>query len=219
VDFKREISILGKLRHPNVVLFMGASTADVNNMAIVTELVEGGNLHDVLYVQKKKFDLKTNLGLFKQISFGLNYLHLSNIIHRDLKLPNILVDKFLTVKLCDLGLSCVKNPAKQINEAVGSPLWRAPEILLRKTYDQSCDVYSFALCIWELLSLEQPYLDIEDWDQLVEEVAVKGKRPNIPSFVPTDLATLLKTSWDADPKKRPNFGQIIAVLERLSTTS
>jgi len=148
----------------------------------------------------------------------LNYLHLSNIIHRDLKLPNILVDKFLNVKLCDLGLSCVKNPTKSVSEAVGSPLWRAPEILLRKSYDQSADVYSFGLCIWELFSLEQPYLDIEDWDQLVEEVAVKGKRPTVPSFVPVDMAAFIKSSWDADPKKRPNFGQIIAHLERFSST-
>jgi len=144
---------------------------------------------------------------------------LSNIIHRDLKLPNLLIDKYFNVKLCDLGLSCVKQPNKLITESVGSPLWRAPEVLLRKNYDQSCDVYSFALCAWELFSYEQPYLDIEDWDQLVNEVAVNGKRPNMVPSVPAELAVLMKMCWDADPKKRPNFGQIIAHLERISNTT
>jgi len=130
----------------------------------------------------------------------------------------MLVDRFYNVKLCDLGLACVKPSNRVITEAVGSPLWRAPELLLSKAYDQSADVYSFALCAWELFSLEQPYLDIEDFDQLVNEVAIDGKRPNIPPSCPGELSTLLRSCWDPEPVKRPNFGQIIAQLERIGNS-
>jgi len=214
-DFKKEIAILGKLRHPNIILFLGCLTNDGSNMCIITEFMEGGNLHDVIHEKRIRFDFKTTLGLMKQTAFGLNYLHLSNIVHRDLKLANLLVDKYYNVKLCDFGLSCAKPSNADITEAVGSPLWRAPEVLLKKPYNQSADIYSFVLCCWELLSLEQPYLDIEEFDQLVNEVAVQGKRPKIPNFTPSDLGQLFRLGWEGDPKKRPNCAQVIAVLERV----
>jgi len=215
-DFRREIAILGKLRHPNILLFLGSITSDKDNFCIITEFMDSGTLHDIIHTRKVLLDFKTNLSLMKQIAFGLNYLHLSNIIHRDLKLANILTDRFFNVKLCDFGLSCFSRPEAQVTEAVGSPLWRAPELLLRQPYNQSADIYSFALCCWELLSHEQPYLDIEEWDQLVSSVAVSGKRPDIPSWVPADLAQLFRLGWDHDKKKRPNCAQVIAQLERIS---
>jgi len=218
-DFKKEISIIGKLRHPNVLLFLGSVTGDKNNMCILTEYMEGGNLHEVIHEKKVRFDFRSTMGLMKQTAFGLNYLHLSNIIHRDLKLANLLVDRFYNVKLSDFGLSCIKKPNSEITEAVGSPLWRAPELLLSQPYNQAADIYSFSLCCWELLSLEQPYLDIEEWDQLVSEVAVQGKRPTVPSFCPAELNQLLRLSWDQDANKRPNCAQIIAQLERISNFS
>jgi len=214
-DFKKEISILGRMRHPNILLYLGSVTTDQNNLCIVTEFLDGGNLHDALHERKLRFDFRTNLSLMKQVAFGLNYLHLSNIIHRDLKLANILMDKHMNVKLCDFGLSITKKPNFEVTESVGSPLWRAPEVLLKKPYNQAADIYSFSLCCWELLSLEEPYLDIEDFDQLVRDVAIKGNRPTIPSFVPSELALMFRLGWDIDPHKRPNCAQIIAQLERI----
>jgi len=218
-EFRAEIAILGKLRHPNVVLFMGASTTDAKNMCIVTEYMEGGSLDDAINKHGKKFTVREIINIGKQMSFGLNYLHLSNIIHRDVKLANMLVDKFWNVKLCDFGLSTAKTAGEDLTENVGSPLWKAPEILEGKPYNESCDVYSWAICIWELFSSQQPYIDefgVSDLEELKDIVVTKHKRPTIPSICPAELALLMKSSWDGEPRKRPNFGQIIAHLERIS---
>lgn len=73
--------IYRKLRHPNILLFIGACTKP-GNMCFVTEYLEGGNLYELLHEKGKKFELKEVIYLSKQAAFGLNYLHLSNIIHR-----------------------------------------------------------------------------------------------------------------------------------------
>jgi len=216
-DFRSEIAILGKLRHPNCVLFMGASTKP-HQLCIITEFLEGGSVHDILHEQKRRFDLKTVVSLSKQTAFGVNYLHLSGILHRDLKPANLLVDKYYNLKLCDFGLSCFKPKEKVLTEKVGTPLWNAPEVLLKKPYDELADVYSFAICVWEIYTGEEPYLDIEDWDMLIREVANGSKRPKIPSTCPSDISSLIKACWDKEPKRRPNFGQLISTLERISQT-
>jgi serine/threonine protein kinase len=120
-DFKKEIAILGKLRHPNVVLYMGASTKPPH-LCMVTEYLDGGSLYEKIHQKKEKLDLKSLLYVGKQTAFGLNYLHLSDIIHRDLKSMNLLADRYLTVKLCDFGLSCIKPKDTSLIEQVGSPL-------------------------------------------------------------------------------------------------
>ncbi len=68
-------------------------------------------------------DAKLALRFAKQAAFGLNYLHLSDIIHRDLKSMNLMLDKNYNLKLCDFGLSCMRPKAAQLKEQVGSPLW------------------------------------------------------------------------------------------------
>jgi len=216
-DFKKEIAILGKLRHPNVILFMGACTKS-NQLCIITEFLEGGSIHDVLHTQNRRFSTKTCLDLAKQTAFGVNYLHLSNILHRDLKPMNLLLDRFNNLKICDFGLSITKPREGKLTEKVGTPLWTAPEVLLKRNYDESADVYSYAICLWEMVTGEEPFLDIEDYDQLINEVAKGTKRPPIPSTVPSDLSSFICTCWDRDTRKRPNFAQIIAYLERFSKT-
>jgi len=207
---------MAKLRHPHTILFMGAST-NQEHMTIVTEWMEGGDLSGLIHKKRRHLTMKEVLNFAKQTAFGMNYLHLSNIIHRDLKLGNLLIDKFYQVKLCDFGLSCVKTRDSE-TRAVGSPLWSAPEVLLGKPYNESVDVYSFALCVWEMITGLEPYLHVQTWDQLVQEVAYKEIRPEIPKSCPSDLAALLKQCWSGEPKKRPSFAQIIAHLERIDNS-
>eukprot|EP01119_Soliformovum_irregulare_P001961 TRINITY_DN1191_c0_g1_i3.p1 TRINITY_DN1191_c0_g1~~TRINITY_DN1191_c0_g1_i3.p1 ORF type:complete len:422 (+),score=108.72 TRINITY_DN1191_c0_g1_i3:192-1268(+) len=146
-DFRNEVAILGSLRHPNLLLFMGASTSNKTNMCIITEFMEGGNLHDLLHSSSKAFDMLTVITWAKQIAFGVNYLHLTNIIHRDLKPSNMLLDKYYNVKLCDFGLAVMKPKESAVTEgAAGTPVWRAPEMLKNEPYDEKVDTYSFGLC-------------------------------------------------------------------------
>jgi len=218
-EFKNEVAILGRLRHPNVMLFMGACT-DSQNLCIVTEFLEGGSVGDLL--KKEKLTAKKIISIAKQTAFGLNYLHLSNIIHRDLKPDNLLLDAHHTVKLCDFGLSIVKPTKGELKKGIGSPVWQSPEMLRGDAYVESTDVYSFAITLWGLFGkemLDDPNFEpVEDYDGLVKAVAKEGKRPAIPSTCPSELAQLIRSCWDGDAKKRFNFAQIIAQLERIGNS-
>jgi len=215
-EFKKEIRILGMLRHPNVMLFMGAATKPPN-LVMVTEYLDGGSLFDIIHKRKKRFTIEQVVRMIKQVSYGMTYLHLNKpmIIHRDLKTPNLLVDDTWNVKLCDFGLSCVKpSTSVMLTEQVGTPVWMAPELLLTLKYDEKVDVYSFGLCIYELLTGEIPYKDLT-YEKLVQDVGRNGKRPKIPSSVPPSLQDLMTKCWADKAQKRPPFTQICDTIEKL----
>jgi len=115
-EIRKEISILSKLRHPNVVLYMGACI-DGNRVSIITEWCARGSLYDVIYDFDKYFiDASLIIKLAMGIAQGMNYLHCldSKIIHRDLKSQNVLLDTHLQPKIADFGLSHVRR-SKQNN--------------------------------------------------------------------------------------------------------
>nr|CAD1818086.1 unnamed protein product [Ananas comosus var. bracteatus] len=99
------------LRHPNIVLFMGAVT-EPPNLSIVTEYLSRGSLYRLLHNSSARevLDERRRLNMAFDVAKGMNYLHRRNppIVHRDLKSPNLLVDKKYTVKVCDFGLSRLK---------------------------------------------------------------------------------------------------------------
>jgi len=217
-EFKNEVAIFAKLRHPNVVLFMGAST-ESENLTIVTEYMDGGTLRQ--YQDTHPVDLKLAIRFGKQIAFGLNYLHLRGIIHRDLKRENLLLDHSLTVKLSDFGLSCLIPKDGFVEGQTGTPWLIAPEVWRKQKYNELADVYSFGLTLWEIICNKEvgddpKFLSIQNVNQLLDAVVKNGVRPSIPDKAPNELAILLKNSWDGEPSKRYNFGQIIPALEKVS---
>lgn len=109
-EFKREVAIMRRLRHPNVVLFMGAVTVPPN-LSIITEFCPRGSLYRLLHRPNRELDERRRLRMALDVVKGMNYLHRSSppIVHRDLKSPNLLVDKNWTVKVCDFGLSRLKH--------------------------------------------------------------------------------------------------------------
>jgi len=198
---------------------MGACTSTHSDLCIVTEFMDGGNLHDLIHSPNKTFDLKTVITWAKQTAFGVNYLHLEKIIHRDLKPSNLLLDKYFNVKLCDFGLA-IKLTSQTVREGAGTPVWRAPEMLRSEPYDQKADTYSFALCLWECLARinltdDAHFQSVETYSDLVASIAIQGNRPKVPNFCPADLRDLIKVCWSQDPALRYNFGQIITHLERI----
>jgi Ca2+-binding EF-hand superfamily protein/tRNA A-37 threonylcarbamoyl transferase component Bud32 len=219
-EFKNEVAIFAKLRHPNVVLFMGACTEQDDHLTIVTEFMDGGTLKQ--YQDSHTVDLKQAIKFGKQISFGLSYLHLRGVIHRDLKRENLLIDqKGLIVKLTDFGLSCLIPKDGYVEGQTGTPWLIAPEVWKKQKYNESADIYSFSLTFWEIVCNKEvgddpKFLPIQNVNQLLEAVVKNGVRPSVPDFVPNDLAILFKNTWDGDPSKRYNMAQIITVLERVS---
>lgn len=185
---------------------------------IVTELMEQ-SFHDL---NNSKKDLFTKLKMAREAAKGISWLHSLTpvIIHRDLKPENILCDESgKVVKVADFGLSLVKDHSKQEAEEMkkirGSPAFMSPEALLGKELTPKTDVYSFGMILWELLTGRSPYedLEIESFEQLIEEISNKGTRETIPDDAPVCLRRLLEACWKGNPEERPNFLQILAQLD------
>ncbi|KAL0912262.1 hypothetical protein M5K25_018224 [Dendrobium thyrsiflorum] len=186
-EFLREVAIMNRVRHPNLVLFMGA----------VTE--------------------RPHLSIAK----GVNYLHCLNpsIVHWDLKSPNLLVDKNWSVKVCDFGLSRLKEHTFiSSKSAAGTPEWMAPEFLRGEPTNEKSDVFSFGVILWELLTMQQPWKELSPV-QVVGAVAFQNRRLTIPQDMSPALAALVESCWADDPRKRPPFSSIVETLKKLLKSS
>ncbi|KAL5807519.1 hypothetical protein ACOSQ4_030252 [Xanthoceras sorbifolium] len=217
-EFLREVAIMKRLRHPNIVLFMGAVTHPPN-LSIVTEYLLRGSLYRLLHKPgaREVLDERRRLNMAYDVAKGMNYLHRRNppIVHRDLKSPNLLVDKKYTVKVCDFGLSRLKaNTFLSSKSAAGTPEWMAPEVLRDEPSNEKSDVYSFGVILWELATLQQPWGNLNP-AQVVAAVGFKGKRLEIPCDLNPQVASIIETCWANEPWKRPSFSTIMELLRPL----
>ncbi|KAF9598701.1 hypothetical protein IFM89_029951 [Coptis chinensis] len=215
-EFLREVALMKRLRHPNIVLFMGAVTQPPN-LSIVTEYLSRGSLYRLLHKSgaREMLDERRRLSMAFDVAKGMNYLHRRNppIVHRDLKSPNLLVDKKYTVKVCDFGLSRLKaNTFLSAKSAAGTPEWMAPEVLRDEPSDEKCDVYSFGVILWELMTLQLPWRNLNQ-AQVVAAVGFKNKRLEIPHGVNPQVAVLIEACWANEPWKRPSFSSVMESLK------
>ncbi|XP_038979762.1 serine/threonine-protein kinase STY46-like isoform X2 [Phoenix dactylifera] len=228
-EFAQEVYIMRKVRHKNVVQFIGACTRPPC-LCIVTvkfvrsftevpvsssEFMPGGSIHDFLHKQKGVFKLPALLRVATDVSKGMNYLHQNNIIHRDLKTANLLMDENEVVKVADFGVARVKAQSGVMTAETGTYRWMAPEVGEHKPYDQKADVFSFGIVLWELLTGKVPYEDLTPLQAAVG-VVEKGLRPIIPEHTHPKLAELLKRCWQQDPSIRPDFSEIFEMLDLIA---
>ncbi|XP_022934740.1 serine/threonine-protein kinase CTR1-like [Cucurbita moschata] len=217
-EFLREVAIMKSLRHPNIVLFMGAVTKPPN-LSIVTEYLSRGSLYRLLHKSGvKDIDETRRINMAFDVAKGMNYLHRRDppIVHRDLKSPNLLVDRKYTVKVCDFGLSRLKaRTFLSSKSAAGTPEWMAPEVLRDEPSNEKSDVYSFGVILWELATLQQPWCNLNP-AQVVAAVGFKGLRLEIPRDVNPKLASLIMACWADEPWKRPSFSSIMETLKPMT---
>jgi len=214
--FRMEVAIASKIYHPNIVLFMGACTEE-GEMAIVTEFLPKGDLRSLLSVSRDTLSLYTRMNMANDCALAMNWLHGSNpkIIHRDLKTPNLLVDKHYRIKVCDFGLAEFRDRQletwKDEQNPRGTPLWMAPEVLLRRNFNEKADVYSFGLMLWEILTGQLPLIEFENYtlNQFVEVLCRDKIRPVIPDDTNLLLKQLIEDCWQHEPTLRPSFPQIV----------
>ncbi|KAL0318187.1 UNVERIFIED_CONTAM: Integrin-linked protein kinase [Sesamum calycinum] len=196
-DFSHEVNLLVKLRHPNIVHFLGAVT-EKKPLMLITEYLRG----------------------------GMAYLHNEPnvIIHRDLKPRNILLvdSSAYHIKVGDFGLSKLireqhSNDVYKMTGEAGSYRYMAPEVFKHQKYDKKVDVFSFAMILYEMLEGEPPLSHYEP-DEAARYVA-EGHRPSFRAkgFTP-ELKELVEYCWAADTTMRPSFLEILKRLEKIKET-
>ncbi|XP_042379745.1 serine/threonine-protein kinase CLA4-like isoform X2 [Zingiber officinale] len=189
LSFREEVSLMKRLRHPNILLFMGAVTSP-NCLCIVTEFLPRGSLYRLLQRSTTRLDWRKRILMALDIAKGMNYLHRCNppIVHRDLKSSNLLVDKNWTVKVAllphhwgsfslltatysiiclylkqvgDFGLSRLKHETYLTTKSgKGTPQWMAPEVLRNEPSDEKSDVYGYGVILWELATEKIPWYNL-----------------------------------------------------------
>ncbi|KAM7479484.1 hypothetical protein LguiA_027697 [Lonicera macranthoides] len=213
-EFAQEVFIMRKVRHKNVVQFIGACTKPPS-LCIVTEYMSGGSVYDYIHKQKGTFKLPSLLKIAIDVSKGMNYLHQQNIIHRDLKAANLLMDENEVVKVADFGVARVKAQSGVMTAETGTYRWMAPEVIEHKPYDHKADIFSFGVVLWELLTGKLPY-DYLTPLQAAVGVVQKGLRPSIPMHTHPNLTRLLERCWQQDPASRPDFSEITVTLQKIA---
>ncbi|BAT92362.1 hypothetical protein VIGAN_07106000 [Vigna angularis var. angularis] len=208
-DFCNEISILSRLRHPNVILFLGACTKPPR-LSMVTEYMELGSLYYLIHLsgQKKKLNWRRRLRMLRDICKGLMCIHRMKVVHRDLKSANCLVNKHWTVKICDFGLSrlMTESPMRDSSSA-GTPEWMAPELIRNEPFTEKCDIFSLGVIMWELCTLSRPWEGIPP-ERVVYSVANEASRLEIPEG---PLGRLISDCW-AESHERPSCEEILSRL-------
>ena len=127
--------MLAKFRHPNIVLLVGICSIPPN-LAIITQYIERGSLYDLLHKKKVQLSESDKRKIVKQVLSSIAYLHEHDVVHRDIKSHNFLVDENLTVKLCDFGLARNKETLNQGSmQFSGTPIYMAQQLFLKKSYD------------------------------------------------------------------------------------
>jgi Janus kinase 2 len=212
-EFVSEVSIMCDLRHPNVLLFIGACV-DPPNLAIITEFMSHGSLWDVLHTPKPDEYLvqwNNRIKLAIDVALGMNYIHGFNpvIIHRDLKSPNVLLNDSFECRISDFGLSTLKTELS--GSAVGNPLWNAPEIYHNEKVNEKMDVYSYGIMLWEIVTMEVPFHGYP-LAGLPVLVSTQDLRPEMPTLVPKKTKDLITECWHKDPAQRPDFKHILSVI-------
>ncbi|XP_017628018.1 serine/threonine-protein kinase STY17-like isoform X4 [Gossypium arboreum] len=213
-EFSQEVYIMRKIRHKNVVQLIGACTRSPN-LCIVTEFMARGSIYDYLHKQRGVFKLPSLLKVALDVSKGMNYLHQNNIIHRDLKTANLLMDENQVVKVADFGVARVQSQSGVMTAETGTYRWMAPEVIEHKPYDHKADVFSFGISLWEILTGELPYGLLTPLQAAVA-VVQKNLRPTIPKHTHPRLRELLERCWLQDPSQRPNFSEIIDILKQIA---
>nr|XP_009802147.1 PREDICTED: probable serine/threonine-protein kinase DDB_G0267514 isoform X2 [Nicotiana sylvestris] len=213
-EFSQEVFIMRKIRHKNVVQFIGACTRSPN-LCIVTEFMSRGSIYNFLHKQKGAFKLPTLLKAAADVSKGMNYLHQNKIIHRDLKTANLLMDEHGVVKVGDFGVARVQAQTGVMTAETGTYRWMAPEVIEHRPYDHKADVFSFGIVLWELLTGEIPYACLTPLQAAIG-VVQQGLRPAIPEHAHPKLVELLQKCWQQDPTQRPDFSEILDILQHLT---
>jgi len=225
-DLGNEINLLSCLRHPNLVMFLGASFVEFPPLLLM-EFCAQGTLEErmVKFASEGKPLGKKEKNKFTfELALAMNFLHMCDppVVHRDLKPSNILLTSDLNLKVTDFGLSkFIPSKNKKMNDKfsmtgeTGSYRFMAPEVFKHEQYNEKVDVYSFALIAYWMYTGCRPYMNHNDPVAAVRAVALDGERPVLSKSTPPLMRSMLEDAWNQDQEARPSFDEIVRRLDEM----
>ena len=211
-EILNEINILRTMDHPGVMKIFEIYS-DPQSYSLITELCPGGELFQQI-INKGPFDETYTAYVMYQIFSAINYCHKMNIVHRDLKPENILIvnkddDEYPTIKICDFGTSRIFEKGTVQRKLVGSSYYIAPEVL-KKHYNEKCDVWSCGVIMYILLSGRPPFGGENDED-IMRRVAKGAYDLETPPFdrLTSSALDLIKKLLTVDIKQRLSAEQAL----------
>ena len=202
---KREIHTLSKLHHKNIVKYIGYSETK-NHLNIFLEYIKGGSLLKILKTFKKLNEESIRL-YTKQILEGLLYLHYNDIIHRDIKCANILLDNGIC-KLCDFGVSRSIEENFEFNQVYsiqGTPNWMAPEIWVKGECTRFSDIWSLGCTVIEMITGKIPFENQYKYHIIMHNILEYNIPPPLPLEISDSLKSFLEDCLRIKPTERKNI--------------
>ena len=211
-----EIDLLRSLQHPNIVQYLG-SNSDNEHFNIFLEYVAGGSVAAMLTSYGHLHEPLIR-NFVRQILAGLSYLHGQDIIHRDIKGANVLVDNKGIIKISDFGISKrdeasalfqgVKAGAKNRPSLQGSVFWMAPEVVKQTSHTRKADIWSLGCLIVEMYTGTHPFPNFNQM-QAMFQIGVSSARPNAPDNASDEGKEFLARTFEIDHEKRPSADELL----------
>ncbi|EAY03970.1 TKL family protein kinase [Trichomonas vaginalis G3] len=210
-SYQREAAVLANANHPALLHLVGVT--DKIPFCIIMEWMPNHSLYHDLHSYHHLDATGRSITLY-DIARGMQFLHNRQIVHRDLKSLNVLLDKDDRIRICDFGFSRHATDTTFMKHNIGTPHWMAPEVLQTNgRYTSKIDVYAFAIVAWEIAVGKVPYQGM-DSNSIIHQVLNNDLRPQIPEDLNPPMRDLITMCWERDPDIRPTFDEIV---KRLST--
>ena len=199
--FRREVEVMYKIHHPNVVKLYG-HFEDNNYCYFIMEYISKGNVYNLLPTDKKKrLSTKVCANIIKDVISAVYFLHNMKppIIHRDIKPENVLLNEGLVAKLTDFGWSNYIQGDEKRTTVCGTPIYLAPEILQEKGHDEAVDIWCIGVLLFELVTATVPFPG-NDIDTLKDNIL--KLKITWPKDINTDAKNLIMKILKLEPKQR-----------------
>jgi mitogen-activated protein kinase kinase kinase len=219
---KHEIELLQGMHHPNIVQYLGTGTDD-QHLNIFLEYVPGGSIATMLK-QYNTFQEPLVKNFVRQILAGLSYLHSCDIIHRDIKGANILVDNKGGVKISDFGISKRVEASAVLGSRAstgggsaghmhrpsmqGSVYWMAPEVVRQTAHTKKADIWSLGCLVVEMFIGAHPFPDCSQL-QAIFAIGSNKARPHTPDHVSEEAGEFLDMTFQHEYEKRPSADELL----------